>query len=745
MESRSEPRGDSTSAPVASLLASIETMENPDVNFVLGVLKRAAHRLDVQAASASARSAQLDQKATDLETKSSELRLREQLLGKHPATPKSDSSSPAPKNTNITRQCVVDQKNIRASFLAAEDSIIVRFQTLHHAVDTSFTLVSKEIYNAFDRVKHIVYALKQQQADPNARGQDSFHWDGTTSQAGAVEFAESNVRKHIDTTKERLAATIDETEETIARDVNKLRTEITQQTAHFVDVDPASAAEVKDIHNAVTKLSDKTDSGFEILNAELIKLRQPLSVIRGDLLQQVAASKAECARLQARLERMHRSTEQGFLKVAVKAFGSDVAFLGEALPADWEKAATFPLDEIELSSPLPKYEAYCSEQARRVLEERNAAASAALDQSMAALIDDIATFGPGDDKTDETNLDRTTSNTNTINKAFAWEPPASDGDSVTGCSLPELRPSSSPLRLTIINQELRCIDELLATPQIPVEGWLAVSAGLTPLREEGEEADEHRDEKCVVRSQDSSISIIEKRAIRNMSSPSTAESRKAAVTDWLKRPTLEGGLGPTSLEAVAKQIEQTKRDTFDWLFGDCIQPEKVSIDILDLLVCRELFFLCGNHEAFPRCDDLVTAFTKVGGARGMPVDEQKKWRPRSDMKLLFGFNLKNTISASCMKTIESLDVTPISGEIVAQDVFTADAPTNLDSDSDFDRTLRSLAPTPASTDSDDEGRVIVISKNNEQLLSPALIVDDESSNQAALVTALTTKMKTLDK
>jgi len=77
-------------------------------------------------------------------------------------------------------------------------------------------------------------------------------------------------------------------------------------------------------------------------------------------------------------------------------------------------------------------------------------------------------------------------------------------------------------------------------------------------------------------------------------SSSINATRKATIIDMLMRPVMNNGMGLTSLEAAAQQIQQTTRDTYEWLFAEGVAPENVSLNLLELLVWKELFVLCGH-------------------------------------------------------------------------------------------------------------------------------------------------------
>ncbi|KAK4442772.1 hypothetical protein QBC34DRAFT_386956 [Podospora aff. communis PSN243] len=275
MSSTPEAHRGSASADLASLLALIEGVDSPNTHVMLGALKRAAHKLDLQAVALDARSAELDKRAAEIDHKASELHLREQLLGQRPTIPKPSSAS----KTTPTRQCVVD------------------------------------------------------------RDSDTIHRDHTDNLTQTPGSAERDLRRLLDRVNAGLTASTDTTEEEIAGYLDKLQAKVTEETAHFVEVDAGLGAGAKDIHSAVTKLTDRIDSGFEILHAELIKLRRPLSAIRNDLQGELTASKAECSKLQGRIDRMERLTGQGFLRVAVKMLGSEVVFLGSPAPSALEVAS----------------------------------------------------------------------------------------------------------------------------------------------------------------------------------------------------------------------------------------------------------------------------------------------------------------------------------------------------------------------------------------------------------------------
>jgi hypothetical protein len=100
------------------------------------------------------------------------------------------------------------------------------------------------------------------------------------------------------------------------------------------------------------------------------------------------------------------------------------------------------------------------------------------------------------------------------------------------------------------------------------------------------------------------------------------------------------------------------------------------------------------------------------------------------------------MSASSTEAIEGANATSIGGEVVAHDVCTAGAPIDVDSDSDFDHTSRSLASTPVGTDLGEETETIIEAVAKD--LRSSLMVD-EPSEKLAIVTALTDKMKILDK
>lgn len=87
-----------------------------------------------------------------------------------------------------------------------------------------------------------------------------------------------------------------------------------------------------DLCSKISNLKLTTSQRFDELKLELVKLREPVHTIQRTVEAELAASRQECAQLQAKLDRHDRFEQQDFLGAATKMLGSKVTLVGSPPP-----------------------------------------------------------------------------------------------------------------------------------------------------------------------------------------------------------------------------------------------------------------------------------------------------------------------------------------------------------------------------------------------------------------------------
>jgi hypothetical protein len=79
--------------------------------------------------------------------------------------------------------------------------------------------------------------------------------------------------------------------------------------------------------------------------------------------------------------------------------------------------------------------------------------------------------------------------------------------------------------------------------------------------------------------------------------PVLSPAREGVVVTMLSRPVLHGGMGLDCQEAAASQIRESAREICDSLIAAGVTPDHVGFEVLEMLLCHELFVLCGTSAA----------------------------------------------------------------------------------------------------------------------------------------------------